>query len=157
MSDYLDNYLLWKWNYLKFRLIIMKLQPLDGKAINYSFIFWSLYYWVQERKHTRKNFVMRICKRHRYGDAFRSLTGQLSLDSWTSDVFRPDAWPVWYKFSHDETIKSTLLSTDYLTVIFIIKSTSQEDYDQRINLFPTSFNIIACQTSIVSFWFDDSA
>ena len=39
MSDYLDNYLLWKWNYLKFRLLTMKMQPLDGGPINYSFIF----------------------------------------------------------------------------------------------------------------------
>ena len=45
-----------------------------------------------------------------------------------------------------------MLNQNYLTVIFIMKSSSQEDYDQRINLFLTSFNIIACQTNIVSFW-----
>ena len=45
-----------------------------------------------------------------------------------------------------------MLNQNYLTVIFIMKSSSQEDYDQRINLFLTFFNIIACQTNIVSFW-----
>ena len=141
----------------------MKMQPLDGKAINYSFIFWSLYYWVQERKQTKKNLMRRNFQRHRADAAFRSFlqpdrtlrvfrTATGPWISTSSNVFRSDVWPVWYKVSHDDTIKSTLLSTDYLTVIFIMKSTSQEDYDQQINMFPTSSNIIACQAIIVLFW-----